>query len=48
MYKAVAEYKEEVSIWKIMSAVDPVPEYTADTLEKTVPYVVLVPTALTN
>jgi len=31
-----------------MLAVDPVPEYAADTLVKIVPYVVLVPTALTN
>ena len=31
-----------------MLAVDPVPEYAAETLEKTVPYVVLVPTGLTN
>lgn len=31
-----------------MLAVDPVPEYVAGTLVKTVPYDVLVPTELTN
>ena len=31
-----------------MLAVDPVPEYTADTLPKTAPYAVLDPVVLTN
>jgi hypothetical protein len=47
-YKEVAEYKEEVSIWKMTLAVGPVPEYAADTFEKIVPYTVLDPFALTN
>ena len=46
-YKGVDAYKVDVSIVKMTVAVKPVPEYEAVTCEEMVPYVVLVPIALT-
>ena len=47
-YKGVDEIKADVSIVKVILADDPLPEYVAVTLEKIVPYDVLVPTADTK
>ena len=46
-YKGVDEYTVDVSIVKMMVAVEPVPEYDTVTFEKVVPYIELVPFALT-
>lgn len=41
------EYRKDVSIVKMILAVEPVPEYDAVTLVNIVPYVELVPSVLT-